>query len=111
MAARRETSAKLIESGMSQREASKVLGVLHSTVQADLGRKSAKSGGETATKADRRAQREMELASKQTALPLTRLSAPAPLPSSPRRRISHPRPALPRDGRAKGTDHARVARR
>jgi len=47
---------------LSQRQAAKALGVHHSTAQADLGGKSAKSGGKSATKAERRAERELELA-------------------------------------------------
>jgi N6-adenosine-specific RNA methylase IME4 len=69
IAARRQLTAKLVESGMSQRDAAKMLGVHHSTVQADLAGKSPRSGGKSATKAERRAQRELELANKQTALP------------------------------------------
>jgi N6-adenosine-specific RNA methylase IME4 len=72
VAARREMAAKLIEAGVSQRDAAKALGVHHSTVQADLGGKSAKSGEKSATKADRRAQRELDLATAQTALPSRR---------------------------------------
>jgi len=58
VSARQEAATKLVESGMSQRKAAKVLGVSHSTVRADLadnlpqsGRKS--STGSAATKANR----------------------------------------------------------
>ena len=61
VAARRETAAKLIEAGMSQREAAKALGVSHTTVQRDVEQNVPKSGTERATKAERRAQREFEL--------------------------------------------------
>lgn len=67
--ARRETAAKLIEGGMSQRQAAKALGVSHTQVAKDLAPKLPESGNKVATKAERRAQRELELASEQTALP------------------------------------------
>jgi transposase len=54
---------------MSQRAVAKALGVHHSTVQADQAENPPESGGKSATKAERRAQRELELAGKQTALP------------------------------------------
>jgi N6-adenosine-specific RNA methylase IME4 len=72
VAARRETATKLIEAGMSQRQAAKVLGVDHKTVQRDLAQDAPPSGEKRATKAERRAERELELASKQTALPSQR---------------------------------------
>jgi N6-adenosine-specific RNA methylase IME4/DNA-binding CsgD family transcriptional regulator len=67
--ARRETASKLIEAGMSQREAAKVLGVDESTVRADLRENPAQAAEKSRTKAERRAQRELELASAQAALP------------------------------------------
>jgi len=69
VAARRETAAKLIEGGMSQRQAAKVLGVDEGTVRNDLRKNSAENAEKPRTKAERRAERELELASKQTALP------------------------------------------
>lgn len=69
VAARQEEAKRLVASGMSQRKTAKLLGVHHSTVQADLADKPPKSGGKTATKAEKRAAREAELAAKQTALP------------------------------------------
>jgi N6-adenosine-specific RNA methylase IME4/DNA-binding CsgD family transcriptional regulator len=70
--ARRETASKLIEAGMSQREAAKVLGVDESTVRADLRENPAQAAEKSRTKAERRAQRELELASAQAALPSQR---------------------------------------
>jgi transposase len=67
--ARRETAAKLVEGGMSQREAAKALGVSHQTLGRDLVHDGPESGPQRTTKAERRAQRELELAGKQTALP------------------------------------------
>ena len=72
VAARRETAAKLIEGGMSQRQAAKLLGVSHTQIQKDVAPNVPKSGKKVATKAERRAQRERELADKQTALPRQR---------------------------------------
>lgn len=73
VAARREMAAKLIEAGVSQRDAAKALGVDKRTIGRDLdGAERPKSGAERPTKADRRAQREIELASKQSALPSQR---------------------------------------
>ena len=69
VAARREMATKLIEAGVSQRDAAKVLGVSQSTVRDDVSGKSSKSSKNHSTKADRRAQRELELANAQTALP------------------------------------------
>ena len=60
VAARRETAAKLIEAGMSQREAAKALGVGQSTIRDDLRGTHSKSSGNHSTKAERRAQREFE---------------------------------------------------
>jgi transposase len=67
--ARRETVAKLIKGGMSQRGAAKALGVDEGTVRNDLRKNSAQDAEKPRTKAERRAERELELASKQTALP------------------------------------------
>jgi len=73
VAARRETAAKLIESGMSQRQAAKVLGVDHKTIRRDVGKSAPESGAKSpTTKAERRAERERELASKQADLPTKR---------------------------------------
>jgi transposase len=63
VAARRETAAKLVEGGMSQRQAAEALGVGKGTIQRDLDRNGPQSGPERSTKAERRAQRELELAS------------------------------------------------
>ena len=70
--ARRETASKLIEGGMSQRQAAKALGVSHQTLGRDLAHDGPESGPKRTTKADRRAQRELDLAGKQTALPTQR---------------------------------------
>jgi N6-adenosine-specific RNA methylase IME4 len=67
--ARREEAKKLVDAGMSQRQAAKALGVSHTQVQKDLATNDAGSGNKVATKAERRAQRELDLATKQTALP------------------------------------------
>jgi N6-adenosine-specific RNA methylase IME4/DNA-binding CsgD family transcriptional regulator len=73
VAARRQTAAKLVESGMSQRQAAKALGVAEGTVRNDLRNNSAESAQKLrATKAERRAERERELAAKQAALPSQR---------------------------------------
>lgn len=73
IAARREAATKLVESGMSQRQAAKALGVDEGTVRGDLRKNSAESAEKSrTTKAERRAEREAELASKQTALPTKR---------------------------------------
>jgi DNA-binding XRE family transcriptional regulator len=55
----------VIEAGMSQREAAKALGVDESTVWADLRENPVQDAEKSRTKAERRAQRELELASKQ----------------------------------------------
>src|SRR5262249_36945367 len=68
--ARREKAAKLIEDGMSQRQAAKELGVGQTQIRRDLSPKGSQDEPERrATKAERRAKRELELASKQTVLP------------------------------------------
>jgi len=69
IAARAETAKKLIDAGISQRQAAKALGVSHQTIMRDVGPKSVKDGPKRTTKAKRRADRERELADKQTALP------------------------------------------
>lgn len=68
VAARRETTIKLIEAGMSQRDVAKVLGVSKGTIQNDLDN-SCPEGGHKLSKAERRAARERELADKICALP------------------------------------------
>jgi transposase len=60
--ARQEEAKKLVASGVSQRQAAKRLGVHHSTVQADLGGKSAKSGGKSAN--GRKSAQEIEILEK-----------------------------------------------
>jgi predicted transcriptional regulator len=61
VAARRETATKLVEGGMSQRQVAKALGVDESTVRADLRENPAEDAGKSrTTKAERRAQREIE---------------------------------------------------
>jgi hypothetical protein len=68
--ARAETTAKMIAAGMSQRAVAKALGVGKGTVQRDSAdHNGPQSGPKWSTKAERRAQRELELAGKQTALP------------------------------------------
>jgi N6-adenosine-specific RNA methylase IME4 len=89
--ARREEAQKLVESGLSQGDAAKVLGVNQATISRDLKRSSMqdassddaecieKESKEEAprpvarvTKAERRAEREIELAKVQVALPVKR---------------------------------------
>jgi N6-adenosine-specific RNA methylase IME4 len=75
VAARRQAAVKLIEGGMSQRQAAKALGVDEGTVRGDLRKNSAPSAEKSRTsqtKAEKRAQRELDLASKQVALPSKR---------------------------------------
>ncbi|HEY2243417.1 MAG TPA: MT-A70 family methyltransferase [Xanthobacteraceae bacterium] len=69
--ARRATAAKLVEGGLSQRQAAKALGVDQATVSRDVMRNASKSDAKriTTTKAEKRAQREIDLASQQVALP------------------------------------------
>jgi N6-adenosine-specific RNA methylase IME4 len=70
--ARRELVAKLVEGGLSQRQAAKALGVDEGTVRGDLRKNSAPNAEKSRTsqtKAEKRAQRELDLASKQVALP------------------------------------------
>jgi N6-adenosine-specific RNA methylase IME4 len=69
VAARREAAVKLIDGGMSQREAARVLGVNQSTIRDDLRENHSKTEGKPLTKAERRAARERELADKIRALP------------------------------------------
>ena len=47
--ARKEKARELVDAGMSQRQAAKVLGVNHKTIQNDLARESPKSGEKVAT--------------------------------------------------------------
>jgi predicted DNA-binding protein (UPF0251 family) len=49
VAARKETAVKLIESGMSQRQAAKVLGVSYTTIQKDVTTKVSKSDNKVVT--------------------------------------------------------------
>ena len=73
IAARRETASNLVKGGMSQRQAAKTLGVAEGTVRNDLRNNSAESAQKLrTTKAERRAQRELDLASSQVALPAKR---------------------------------------
>jgi N6-adenosine-specific RNA methylase IME4 len=72
VAARREMAAKLIEAGVSQRDAAKALGVSKSAINRDLSQSGSKASQSGTTKAERRAQRELDLASAQTALPSQR---------------------------------------
>jgi N6-adenosine-specific RNA methylase IME4/predicted XRE-type DNA-binding protein len=72
VAARREVAKKLVEDGLSQRQAAKVLQVDQATVSRDLMQDASKTDARRITKAERRAEREQELASKQTALPSQR---------------------------------------
>ena len=61
VAARRETAAKLIEAGMSQREAAKALGVGQTQIRRDLTPNGSQTSQKGSTKAERRVQREFEL--------------------------------------------------
>jgi N6-adenosine-specific RNA methylase IME4 len=72
--ARREEAKRLTDTGMSQRKAAKALGVDPSTIRADLGLRDypSKKEGKSRTKAERRADREFELAAKVVALPTKR---------------------------------------
>ncbi len=70
--ARREKAAKLVEGGMSQRQAAKALGVSQRSVGRDVRQGASKGEANRLTKAERRAAREVELAAKQTALPTKR---------------------------------------
>jgi N6-adenosine-specific RNA methylase IME4/predicted XRE-type DNA-binding protein len=73
VAARREKAAELIEGGMSQRQAAKALGVSQPTIAADVIKNRSQGDQKPiATKSERRAQRELDLASKQAALPVRR---------------------------------------
>jgi N6-adenosine-specific RNA methylase IME4 len=73
VAARREMAAKLIEAGVSQRDAAKALGVGQSQIRRDLNPNGSEANQKgSTTKADRRAQRELDLAAAQTALPSQR---------------------------------------
>lgn len=78
--ARRDHATKLVESGMSQRQAAKVLGVDQKTISNDLRKNSSETEenvltedeSKPKTKAEKRAAREVELAAKQQALPQKR---------------------------------------
>ena len=72
VAARREEAAKLVASGMSKRQAAKALGVSQTQMQRDTNPNGSETNQKGSTKADRRAQRELDLANKQTALPSQR---------------------------------------
>lgn len=72
VAARRETAAKLIDAGMSQREVAKALGVSKSAINRDVSQNGTEASRTGSTKAERRAERELELACKQAALPSLR---------------------------------------
>ena len=72
VAARREEAAKLIESGLSQRQAAKVLGVSKSALNRDVSQNGTESVPQRTTKAERRAERERELALDQITLPTKR---------------------------------------
>jgi len=67
--ARREVAAQMVAAGVSQRDTAKALGVSQSTVRDDVSGNRAKPSKDYSTKAERRAQRELDLATKQTALP------------------------------------------
>jgi N6-adenosine-specific RNA methylase IME4 len=65
-------ASKLIEAGVSQRQAAKALGISKSTLHDDVSGKRTKVSEKGTTKAERRAQREHELSAKQAALPAKR---------------------------------------
>jgi N6-adenosine-specific RNA methylase IME4 len=70
IAARKAEAKRLVKEGYSQREAAEALGVGVATVNRDLSHNGTESVPKrNTTKAERRAERELELASKQTALP------------------------------------------
>jgi transposase len=62
----------MIEGGMSQRQAAKALGVGKDTIRRDVAQSAPESSAKRATKAERRAERERELANKQVELPAAR---------------------------------------
>jgi N6-adenosine-specific RNA methylase IME4 len=74
--ARRDKAKELTDAGLSRRDAAKALGVSKDTIQRDVSQNDTESVSESdahhTTKAERRAQRETELASKQFALPSKR---------------------------------------
>jgi N6-adenosine-specific RNA methylase IME4 len=73
ISARKKEAHRLVEEeGMSQRQAAKTMGVPRRTIRRDLGQTGPQGGPERPTKAERREQRELELATKQTALPIKR---------------------------------------
>jgi N6-adenosine-specific RNA methylase IME4 len=69
VAAFRGEAKRLVDSGMSERQAAKALGVPRSTLKSRLVENGPKTGRKSTTKAERRAEREQELASKQLDLP------------------------------------------
>lgn len=73
IAARTEQAKLMRDAGMSQRQVAKALGVNQATVSRDLMQKASKGDAKRiTTKAEKRAQRELELSTKQTALPAKR---------------------------------------
>jgi N6-adenosine-specific RNA methylase IME4 len=72
--ARREKAKELTDAGLSQRETAKALGVSQSTVRDDLSRNRSENDEKPLkqSKAERRAERELELSAKQIALPCKR---------------------------------------
>jgi transposase len=67
---RAKAAKHLADQGMSTRQIAALAGVDHSTIVRDLsGANAPKSGANAPTKAERRAERELELATKQVALP------------------------------------------
>src|SRR5262249_14544327 len=85
IAARAETAKKLIKSGLSQREAARLLGVNHKTIQRDVAHNAPKSGAKSAatnkpaTRARRAAIAENAAAAGVTVLPTERSSLPGAL--------------------------------
>jgi N6-adenosine-specific RNA methylase IME4/DNA-binding CsgD family transcriptional regulator len=69
IAERQEQVKALVNGGMSQRKAAKALGISQRQVQRDLRRNGSKSEAKRLTKTEKRANREAELAAKQSALP------------------------------------------
>ena len=70
--ARREVASKLVSKGLSQHQTAKLLGVNQATISRDLRQDASKSDAVRITKAERRTQRELELANKQAELPSQR---------------------------------------
>ncbi len=69
VSARREEAAKLVDGGMTQRAAAKVLGVSQTQIARDLNPNGSETNQKGSTKAERREQRESDLALQQMALP------------------------------------------